>query len=33
VEGVKPSPKVIAEGIDGLTLWQRARQAIRRILG
>ena len=32
VEGVKPSPEVIAEGIDRPTLWQRVRAAIRRIL-
>jgi CRP-like cAMP-binding protein len=33
VEGVKPSPEVIAEDIDRPTPWQRARAAIRRILG
>jgi putative peptide zinc metalloprotease protein len=32
VEGVKPSAGVL-EGIDRPPLWQRARQAIRRILG
>jgi putative peptide zinc metalloprotease protein len=32
VEGVKPSPEVIAEDIDSSTLWQRARATIRRIL-
>jgi CRP-like cAMP-binding protein len=32
VEGVKPSPEVIAEEMDGPTLWQRVRAAIRRIL-
>jgi CRP-like cAMP-binding protein len=33
VEGAKPSPGVIATGVDRPTLWQRARAAIRRILG
>jgi putative peptide zinc metalloprotease protein len=32
VEGVKPSPEVLAEGVDRPTLWQRARATIRRIL-
>lgn len=32
VEGVKPSPEVVAEDIDGPTLWQRVRAAIRRAL-
>jgi hypothetical protein len=32
VEGVKPSPEVAAEDIDGPTLWQRVRAAIRRAL-
>ena len=32
VEGVKPSPDVIPEDIDGPTLWQWMRAAIRRIL-
>jgi len=32
VEGVKPSPEVLADGVDRPTLWQRARATIRRIL-
>jgi hypothetical protein len=32
VEGVKPSPEVIVKDIDRLTLWQRMRATIRRIL-
>jgi putative peptide zinc metalloprotease protein len=32
-EGAKASPEVIAEDIDRATPWQRARAAIRRILG
>jgi CRP-like cAMP-binding protein len=32
VEGVKPSPEVVAEDIDGPTLRQRVRAAIRRAL-
>jgi CRP-like cAMP-binding protein len=32
-KGAKPSPNVLAEDIDSPTLWQRARAAIRRILG
>jgi hypothetical protein len=32
VEGVKPSPEVIAEDTDEPTLWQRLRAGIRRIL-
>jgi CRP-like cAMP-binding protein len=32
VEGVKPSPEVLAEGVDRPTLWQRAQATIRRIL-
>jgi putative peptide zinc metalloprotease protein len=33
VEGVRPSPEVLAEEIDRPTLWQRVRATIRRILG
>jgi putative peptide zinc metalloprotease protein len=32
VKGVKLSPEVVAEDIDGPTLWQRVRAAIRRVL-
>jgi hypothetical protein len=32
VEGVKPSPELVAEDIDGPTLRQRVRAAIRRAL-
>ncbi len=32
-EGVKPSPEEIAEGVERITLWQRVRASLRRIIG